>query len=421
MWKTSPQSLHSQNLTSTQSNRCWRRDDISPKCHSLSSIELMRMVVAFRQSVTRRLLQKLHSCSFHSNWFPENQWLSRMSAKSKKHKKDNFPSRNVGSANQTAPANAWAAPTATVATDQKVVAEKKKQAQLKQFNDIRKKHIEAAKVHTENYESSSEEELENDSLLASVFKSYGGDKSQLQKTQEFLENVFQSGTATCLICIASVKRTDYVSVRDGNSNGKASDGRDLLCVFPFGRFGRVRIATVFSIWIACNDGRATAHSRSECSRRTMWPATTTTRASTLQSRKKKSSGVVRSAEQTICRPRWGPEYVITVCIASQINSFCVRFRFRKGITVSAKRKSIRRISSGTCRIRAETCVERTCDAAISVFSSAIRVRVRRAHKWWPFHVNAVNRHRERFDAYRNLGNARTWWVHRFIFTSQIAF
>lgn len=139
-----------------------------------------------------------------------------MSAKSKKNKKDHFPSRNVGNTNSTATANAWATNTPIVAADQKVNAEKKKQTQLKQFNDIRKKHIEAAKIHTENYESSSEEELENDSLLESVFKGYGGDKSQLQKTQEFLENVFQSGTATCLICIASVKRTDYVSLRRGN-------------------------------------------------------------------------------------------------------------------------------------------------------------------------------------------------------------
>lgn len=142
-----------------------------------------------------------------------------MSAKSKKNKKDHLPSRNYSSANQAVPANAWATNSVVIA-DQKVTAEKKNQTQLKQFNDIRKKHIEAAKVHTENYESSSEEELENDSLLESVFKGYGGDKSQLQKTQEFLENVFQSGTATCLICIASVKRTDYVSLHGGQAARK---------------------------------------------------------------------------------------------------------------------------------------------------------------------------------------------------------
>lgn len=90
------------------------------------------------------------------------------------------------------------------ATNPNTIAEK--------FKEVQKKHIQAAKKHIENYESSSEEELENDSLLESVFKSYAGDKNQLQKTQEFLENVFQSGAATCLICIATVKRTDYVII-----------------------------------------------------------------------------------------------------------------------------------------------------------------------------------------------------------------
>lgn len=146
-----------------------------------------------------------------------------MSAKSKKDKKE----RNNGNANQAATANAWATKS-VVNADQKVTAEKKKQTQLKQFNDIRKKHIEAAKFHTENYESSSEDELENDSLLESVFKGYGGDKSQLQKTQEFLENVFQSGTATCLICIASVKRTDYVSSHNVQAAKKMIDISELI-------------------------------------------------------------------------------------------------------------------------------------------------------------------------------------------------
>lgn len=80
------------------------------------------------------------------------------------------------------------------------------------FKEAQMEHIQAAKKHIQNYESSSEEEdLESDALLESVFKGYGGDRSQLRKTQEFLEHVFQSGAATCLICIATVKRTDYVS------------------------------------------------------------------------------------------------------------------------------------------------------------------------------------------------------------------
>lgn len=104
---------------------------------------------------------------------------------------------------------------------------------IDKLKEAQKKHLQAAQKHLQNYESSSEEELENDSLFGecllmvgaatqsfdssrlhfaeSVFKNYAGDKIGLQKTQEFLENVFQSGAATCLICIATVKRTDYVS------------------------------------------------------------------------------------------------------------------------------------------------------------------------------------------------------------------
>lgn len=228
-----------------------------------------------------------------------------MSAKSKKNKKENFPSRNVGNTNSSATANAWATNTPIVAADQKVNAEKKKQTQLKHFNDIRKKHIEAAKIHTENYESSSEEELENDSLLESVFKGYGGDKSQLQKTQEFLENVFQSGTATCLICIASVKRTDYVSLRRGTQQVRRWGYLALFfLIFFFHRFGHARNATVFSIWIVCNDGHETALRCSECIKRTMLLVTTTIRASILRSQRKPSNGAVQSVDRTICHLMW---------------------------------------------------------------------------------------------------------------------
>lgn len=79
------------------------------------------------------------------------------------------------------------------------------------FKAVQKENLEAAKKHVQNYESSSEEEdLEIDTLLESVFKGYGGERNELQKTQEFLENVFQSGAATCLICIGTVKRSDYI-------------------------------------------------------------------------------------------------------------------------------------------------------------------------------------------------------------------
>lgn len=88
------------------------------------------------------------------------------------------------------------------------------EAMAKKFQAAQSKHIEAAKKHIANYESSSdEEELASASLLDSVFKGYGGDKTELQKTQQFLENVFQSGTAICLICIATVKQKDFVSTQ----------------------------------------------------------------------------------------------------------------------------------------------------------------------------------------------------------------
>nr|CAD7597142.1 unnamed protein product [Timema genevievae] len=65
-----------------------------------------------------------------------------------------------------------------------------------------------------DYESSSEEdELESDNILGSVLKSYsqlGGKSEDLGRTQRFLEDAFQSGAATCLICIASVKRNDAI-------------------------------------------------------------------------------------------------------------------------------------------------------------------------------------------------------------------
>lgn len=79
------------------------------------------------------------------------------------------------------------------------------------FKEASKKNIEAAKKNLQNYESSSEEEdIPSNNILDSVFKGYSGDNVDLQKTQEFLENVFLSGTAICLICIGSVKRLDPI-------------------------------------------------------------------------------------------------------------------------------------------------------------------------------------------------------------------
>lgn len=72
--------------------------------------------------------------------------------------------------------------------------------------------------HLQNdYESSSsdEENLEAESILKTVLKNYSalnGQGDSLGRTQQFLENAFQSGAGICLICIATVKRIDPVSL-----------------------------------------------------------------------------------------------------------------------------------------------------------------------------------------------------------------
>lgn len=120
-----------------------------------------------------------------------------------KPKKSNTSSQK----SQNPPSNAWNASAVKVQnkSKQNAVAQEK-------FKEIRDEHLKAAKKYTENYESSSDEEdFECQSILESVFKSYNGDRTHLQKTQEFLEHCFTSGASTCLICIGNVKRSDYVS------------------------------------------------------------------------------------------------------------------------------------------------------------------------------------------------------------------
>lgn len=52
-------------------------------------------------------------------------------------------------------------------------------------------------------------------FLGSLLKNYtllGGTNDDLGRTQNFLENAFQSGAAVCLICIGSVKRVESVNI-----------------------------------------------------------------------------------------------------------------------------------------------------------------------------------------------------------------
>lgn len=142
--------------------------------------------------------------------------LSTMSSFNNKNKKKTPQTSNQNKPNQTnLPPNPWHVKENKSQNNQpketKNAVSKQNSSKAK-FKEAQQEHLQAAKKHIENYESSSEEEdLDSDTLLKTVFKGYGGDKEQLRKTQEFLENIFQSGAATCLICIATVKRTDYVS------------------------------------------------------------------------------------------------------------------------------------------------------------------------------------------------------------------
>lgn len=97
----------------------------------------------------------------------------------------------------------------------KIIQSNNKSAEEK-FRREQEKLQAAVQKHLEeqDYESSSDEEaLESESILNSVFQNYGqfvSNASGIEKTQQFLENTFQSGAAICLICIGSVKRSDPV-------------------------------------------------------------------------------------------------------------------------------------------------------------------------------------------------------------------
>ncbi|XP_073975324.1 NF-X1-type zinc finger protein NFXL1 [Rhodnius prolixus] len=83
------------------------------------------------------------------------------------------------------------------------------------FRETQKKLQNSILKHLENeYESSSdEEELEAENIMGSLLKNYtllGGTNDDLGRTQNFLENAFQSGAAVCLICIGSVKRVESI-------------------------------------------------------------------------------------------------------------------------------------------------------------------------------------------------------------------
>uniref|UniRef100_A0A3Q2EBW0 Nuclear transcription factor, X-box binding-like 1 n=1 Tax=Cyprinodon variegatus TaxID=28743 RepID=A0A3Q2EBW0_CYPVA len=83
------------------------------------------------------------------------------------------------------------------------------------FEEIRRSNQAAAKRLVESHVSSSSSDEENDDAgdrqrgKVLEFKD-GGDASGLHRTNQYLSDLFQSGALTCLICIASVRRTQQV-------------------------------------------------------------------------------------------------------------------------------------------------------------------------------------------------------------------
>ncbi|CAJ0958465.1 unnamed protein product [Ranitomeya imitator] len=93
----------------------------------------------------------------------------------------------------------------------------------KKFEDIQKANQAVVKKLADNYSSSDDEddadgEEDNEGkqkrILALTFTTYtnqtDGDTTDLARTKQYVNEAFQSGAVTCLICIASVKRNQAV-------------------------------------------------------------------------------------------------------------------------------------------------------------------------------------------------------------------
>lgn len=172
------------------------------------------------------------------------------------------------------------------------------------FKEIRNEHLKAAKKYTENYESSSDEEdFECQPILESVFRSYGGDRAQLQKTQEFLEHCFTSGASTCLICIGNVKRSDYVSLSHLAPRNRSVYALWTLNFHSISRFGHAIIVTVFSTWIAYKNGPKTVYRNRKSVKTMKQSAITIIKVNTFRSKWRQSNGVAQNVDPIICHPK----------------------------------------------------------------------------------------------------------------------
>ncbi|KFO26449.1 NF-X1-type zinc finger protein NFXL1 [Fukomys damarensis] len=86
----------------------------------------------------------------------------------------------------------------------------------RKFEEIKKANQAAARKLVEEHFSSSEEEGDEEfegkqgKIIANTFTTYAtqtdGDTRELERTKQYVNEAFQAGAMTCLICIASVKR-----------------------------------------------------------------------------------------------------------------------------------------------------------------------------------------------------------------------
>ncbi|XP_033614781.1 NF-X1-type zinc finger protein NFXL1 isoform X2 [Fukomys damarensis] len=90
----------------------------------------------------------------------------------------------------------------------------------RKFEEIKKANQAAARKLVEEHFSSSEEEGDEEfegkqgKIIANTFTTYAtqtdGDTRELERTKQYVNEAFQAGAMTCLICIASVKRNQAV-------------------------------------------------------------------------------------------------------------------------------------------------------------------------------------------------------------------
>jgi len=66
-------------------------------------------------------------------------------------------------------------------------------------------------VDDSSEDSFSEDDESNDvEIISTVFNLYGKSSAELKKTEQILKDSLRSGTSVCLICIASLKKTDAI-------------------------------------------------------------------------------------------------------------------------------------------------------------------------------------------------------------------